>query len=145
MQHLWSRARELLRFDGRVSRLDYWRRVLLLTASLALILVVGIVAVMAAGPVGGLVFLAMAPVFLASIANSVRRLHDRGRGWLWAGLFLIGPWTMAAIANDMFGQGAWLPAFVASLVSLGVNLWGLVEIGFRRGKPGDNRYGPAPA
>lgn len=57
------------------------------------------------------------PFFWAVAALAVRRLHDRGR------------------------SPAWL---LVALVQILGPLWLLVELGFRRGTPGENRYGPDP-
>jgi uncharacterized membrane protein YhaH (DUF805 family) len=38
-----------------------------------------------------------------------------------------------------------LIALVLSLAALVVAIWGWIEIGFRRGTRGENRFGPPPA
>lgn len=35
-------------------------------------------------------------------------------------------------------------SFIFSLASFAVSIWGLVELGFLRGTPGPNQYGPDP-
>ena len=57
------------------------------------------------------------PFFWIVAALAVRRLRDRGRHPLWLGVLLV----------PIVGP-----------------LWALVELGFRRGTPGENRYGQDP-
>jgi len=62
--------------------------------------------------------LALYPPFLvAALALAVRRMHDRGR------------------------SAAWL---LAALVPILGPLWLLIELGLRKGTPGENPYGPDP-
>jgi uncharacterized membrane protein YhaH (DUF805 family) len=91
----------------------------------------------------------LAGFIYASVGVAVRRLHDRGKSGWWLILFqglpmLVGA-TQLAIESE-FGQQALLQTAIVflalALVSLGVSAWGLIEIGFLRGQPGDNRYGP---
>ena len=57
------------------------------------------------------------PLFWAMAALAVRRLRDRGR------------------------RPAWLLMLLIPIVG---PLWALLELGFRRGTPGENRYGADP-
>jgi uncharacterized membrane protein YhaH (DUF805 family) len=55
-----------------------------------------------------------------SLANSVKRLHDRDKAWWWIILM-----------------------YLACLTFVGI-LWPLIELGFLDGTPGPNQYGPSP-
>ncbi|HYF07699.1 MAG TPA: DUF805 domain-containing protein [Acetobacteraceae bacterium] len=89
-------------------------------------------------------------------AGAIRRLHDRGRsGWLvlLAWVVLLLPWTGWMLfweAARLHGQqaGAGMPIMVVIVVLLLVFalacLWMVVELGFLRGTPGPNAYGPDP-
>jgi uncharacterized membrane protein YhaH (DUF805 family) len=143
--------RGLFSFRGRVGRLGYWRAVLLAIALAALSLALGSFGVMTLGPWMG-VLLAPIPVALViNIAAAQRRLHDRGKGWGWLILFGVGPLACAGVAAGLVPSDE-PPALIAQLFALPFSLgglvlsvWGLVEIGFLRGQPLANRYGPPPA
>ena len=126
----------LFSFDGRIGRGQFWLGYL--AAILLTVLVMVIVSIMVpweqvviTGPDGQVTTIdyaneAMLPVWIGyglllfvttwiSIAISVKRFHDRGKsGWWYLIIFipLIGP------------------------------LWWLIELGFFRGDPGPNAYGP---
>jgi uncharacterized membrane protein YhaH (DUF805 family) len=54
--------------------------------------------------------------FLATYMIAIKRLHDRNKsGW----------WTLV-------------------LIGTALSLWGVIELGFRRGTDGGNQYGPDP-
>ncbi len=135
-------------FSGRVSRLGYWRRSLLVSALMALVWAIGNFAIIGLGRIGAVVFIGFLPLVVWWTATVIRRLHDRDRGGVWFVVFVLGPWVMLAIAQQ-FGRtsdvaGAWI-AIVASLASLGLSVWGLVEMGFRRGSEATHRFGAPPA
>ena len=91
------------------------------------------------GEVGGLA------IFVAAIA--VKRLHDRNQPavyvWLLVAAFAV------ALLGDLFGFfddparlsfAGWIAIIFVGIVGLAF----LVELGFRRGTPGPNQYGPGP-
>ena len=140
-----ERLRQLLRFDGRLSRIQYWRAYLLIVAVSALSWGIGLGAVMAVGPFGALLFLPIAPMIVASFAIIVRRLHDRGKSGWWALPFAAFPLVVSlGLATETPGASPPGPAVLMSLLSLVLSVWGLIEIGFRRGRAEANRYGVDP-
>jgi uncharacterized membrane protein YhaH (DUF805 family) len=141
-----QRLRELLRFDGRLSRLGYWRAYLLLAIATAVVWCGALFAILAIGPVGGLFLAPLAPLVLASVAIAVRRLHDRDRSGWWALPFIAFP-LVVRLAMSAEAPAARLPTMelLVSLVSAVLSIWGFIEIGFGRSAPGPNRYGEAPA
>ena len=89
-----------------------------------------------------------AALVLAWAGLTVRRLHDRDRPWWWLLVFFVFPNCLDVFSR--YGLRAQLePSPGAALIIAGfafaLNLWGVVETGFLRGTPGDNRYGPNPA
>jgi uncharacterized membrane protein YhaH (DUF805 family) len=108
----------LLSFEGRITRKQFWLTILVF-------IVIGVVAglidavlhtpaVGSSGIVGLLVSLAM---IYPALALYAKRWHDRGKsGW----------WTLIGL----------IPIVGA--------IWLLIELGFLRGTPGANKYGPDP-
>jgi len=137
----------LFSFEGRTSRLGYWRGQLLAGVVAALAWAGGLFAMLGVGPIGGLLFALLAPALLISLATYVRRLHDRGKGLWWALLFLAGPLALSGLVQALAAQHTEasalesLPLLLAGFV---LDIWALIEVGFRRGQPGANRFGGPP-
>jgi uncharacterized membrane protein YhaH (DUF805 family) len=70
-----------------------------------------------------------------------KRLHDRNKyGWL--AIFWLAPWALAALISA-FPDLAEAPFLVGSLVLSTLPwVWIFIEIAFRRGTQGPNRFGP---
>jgi uncharacterized membrane protein YhaH (DUF805 family) len=134
---------KFLSFYGRLGRLDYWRITLGCSVLIAVFWCLGIFATLSAGPAGAVLFAGVAPPLVASVAAAVRRLHDRGKSMWWWALFVMGPAGLQALSMGLDERFALLAA-LAALAGFGLGLWGLVEIGFRRGERGANRYGEDP-
>ena len=90
---------------------------------------------------GTVLLMAIWPV----IAGTVKRLHDRDTsGWaipVFWGLLALGL-MLSLVAGDSLG--AWV---MVGIFSLGVGFFGIhlsIEVAFRRGTEGTNRYGPDP-
>lgn len=140
-----ERLRQLLRFDGRLSRRAYWRSYLLIVAVVALSWCIGLGAVITFGPIGAVLFLPIAPMVVASFAIIVRRLHDRGKSGWWALPFAAFPLIVSlGLAAETPGASPPGPVVLMSLLSITLSIWGLIEIGFRRGTIEANRYGVDP-
>jgi uncharacterized membrane protein YhaH (DUF805 family) len=132
-------------FKGRSTRLEYWRVQVL---SVVLGGLVALVSLLTIRWTGGYLFLGYLPLLVLSLAASVRRLHDRDRSGWWFLVFVIGPYACAQGANELLAFQAPMNPLLSlpfSLAALGLGLWGLVEIGFLRGRAGPNRYGDDPA
>ena len=145
--------KDSLAFRGRLGRLGYWRWQMVFVL-LSATVVYAAVAVAMAGAPRWLAILVAAPFVLllvAALGVVARRLHDRGKGAGWLVLFVLVPWGLGALAiglgtppfaiDPALRDGLMLAASLGSVV---LNLWGFVEIGLLRGKPGANRFGPAP-
>jgi uncharacterized membrane protein YhaH (DUF805 family) len=93
-------------------------------------------------------------ILFASLALTVKRLHDRDKGAIWIVVF----WLLPVIINVVVvmnrfaamsaGDGTMSAANPAmsglSLVSFAISIWAFVELYCLRGTAGDNRYGPDP-
>jgi uncharacterized membrane protein YhaH (DUF805 family) len=138
-----QRLLELLRFDGRLSRLGYWRAYLLLAIAGTATLLVGYFAIILMGSIGAIFLLPVVPVGIASLAIVTRRLHDRGKSAWWMAPYLVGPFAASAVVDGAPTRSV-VVLLLGSLASVTLGVWGLVEIGFRRGVRGANRYGEEP-
>lgn len=139
---------KLFSFRGRVSRLGYWRVQLLLTVILLGCWSGGLMLAISTG-IGifsAVAVFALIPAVVIQSAVLFQRLHDRGKSAWWLMIYNVGPAT-ADVLLQLPWAATHLPALLVALVglvSLGLSLWGFVEIGLRRGTRGPNRYGPEP-
>ena len=88
-------------------------------------------------------------------ALGVKRLHDRGKSGLLMAVF-IAPGLISQLCEllgitgsyqTIAGQSIYMPntlGWILNLVTLGVAIWALVTLGFLKGSPGANSYGPDP-
>jgi len=137
-------------FRGRLRRRDFW-------IGLGLLLLFEITLSFAfAGimrPTGAselelaTLWLALAILLWVSAALTVKRLHDRDKSALWYPLFGLAPaicyWLGMVYSSNVSNvlspaqRGFWL-------LGLLLWIWALIELGFMRGTPGPNHYGPDP-
>jgi len=92
----------------------------------------------------GYVALALeAALIIFNLAMHVRRFHDRNRSGWWL-IVLLGTDTGIYLVEKL--ERTYPDAFIfIGLALLTVNLWFLIELFFRRGTPGINRFGDDPA
>ncbi|MDO9223649.1 MAG: DUF805 domain-containing protein [Caulobacter sp.] len=141
-----NRFKALFSFRGRASRLTFWRVGLATTVVLAVLWLVTIFVAMGAGDIAVIPLLMVLPVLAVNLAVYVRRLHDRGKSAWWLLVFWIAPLVLLGLTQwltDQTGAGG-SAAMATVLAALALDLWGLVETGFRRGVPGENRFGQPP-
>ncbi len=144
----WVQA--LTGFRGRLRRRDFWiGLVLLLLVELVLSFVfVGIMRPTGATQIElAALWLALAILVWGSAALIVKRLHDRGKSSLWYPLFGLAPalcYRLGEVYSSNISnvlspaqQGFWLLGLI-------LWIWAIVELGFMKGTPGPNRYGPDP-
>jgi uncharacterized membrane protein YhaH (DUF805 family) len=147
----------LFDFSGRINRAKYWLAVVfwtlvfLLTCGIVLYLIGRGVSDFSADDVGSViasfgigivvVVLVMIPMVISGFAIGIKRLHDRDKSGWWILLFYFGPPVLDAIGR---AADASIISFVLSLASFAIAIWALVELGFLRGTPGPNQYGPDP-
>ncbi len=142
----------LFSFRGRINRAKYWLALLIFT-------LVGVVQSLIGLALGNAVLFQLfnsligIVVLVASIAIGIKRLHDRDRSAWWLLLFYLGPFVLAGAGGAIRWAGEssvgltedWsLFPRLGLLGGLALLIWGLVEIGFRRGTAGYNRFGPDP-
>jgi uncharacterized membrane protein YhaH (DUF805 family) len=128
----------LFSFHGRINRRPYW------LVSLAMLIVMVVVA-FAVVPVGAvwqsavLLLLLLIPSIWIGMALAAKRLHDRNKSAGWLVIFYVLPGILESI-----GEFAGDAGVVLSIASMALSIWALVELGFLRGTPGPNDYGPDP-
>ena len=153
MSHGWT----LFSFNGRLNRKPYWIATIELIVA-AMVVAGGVAAVFYARGQASThqellrvahPWLMAFGVVLAYPAAAVfaKRLHDRNKtGWLAALLIvpmLIETWLDPAggATQTPLVHSIYLAALTITFI---VALWFLIELGFMRGTPGDNRYGRDP-
>ena len=142
-----------LYFDasGRETRFTYW--IFGVLPAFGISIAIGIASAVVSPLLLLLLLAAPAPLY----AITVKRLHDRDKSALWILLYWgapIIPYIILAftrvVLEDVFGDSVFLDLLAGglglglSLVSWGVSLWALVDLGCLEGTPDENRYGPAP-
>ena len=142
--YMWA----LLSFRGRTSRLAYWRIWLACNLVGAVFVVLALFALQGVGALGAILFAPAILFAVAAFAAWVRRLHDRGKGIWWAILFAVAPFvtgSMAEYLSDQNTTASLAESLPFSLAALALSIWAIVEVGFRRGQLGTNRFGDPPA
>ncbi len=154
-------------FNGRISRKGFWLGFLAMVAvavvagvvmlQISPVAAVGMSSVASDGIMVMLVQLAVAAAityFWSAVL--VKRLHDRGKSAMpWAIVFIAPGVLMQAMsifkigysAEELAGTQIMVPgigATVVTLLTVAVGLWAIIELGFLKGTPGDNAYGPNP-
>jgi uncharacterized membrane protein YhaH (DUF805 family) len=152
---IWLRM--LFGFKGRINRLQYWGGGVLMNVLAAVVMGMigapllnakseGEVIASLAGL--GLVMFPLSIVSLwASLALTVKRLHDRGRtGWISLLLFLPGLVMFATGFSRGLAGAAPDPTSMLPVLGIGlaIGAYFLVDLGLLPGAPGVNRYGPPP-
>ena len=96
-------------------------------------------------------------LFVASLAVTTKRLHDRNKGAIWLLVFIVAPLVINVyVFATMISAHGFDPQQMAAAASTNplllvlrlvagvLSLWGFVELYCLRGTVGDNRYGPDP-
>ncbi len=141
-------------FRGRIGRRQYWISTVLysLVWVLGAVILVTLAAFNYNPPddtitpvtIVGFILLGIAMIFLVVVvvtglaSSGVRRLHDRGKTGYWLLLYYLLPSMMSKYAGlDTVG-------LIFSLVTLGILIWAIVDLGILRGEAGSNAFGPNP-
>jgi uncharacterized membrane protein YhaH (DUF805 family) len=126
-------------FTGRIHRARFWR-ISAVAFTLLFIALAAIFGGMNPATLATFVVLSVAGWWLAFSA-AVRRLHDRAKSGWWCIALCVGPFVMLT-----FGQmtGIMPLSFLFAVGGYALAIWGIVELGFRRGTAGPNRFGPDP-
>jgi uncharacterized membrane protein YhaH (DUF805 family) len=140
-------------FKGRINRAKYW-------LALLVFCMIDIALVLLGWAIGkGVAFQIVSAafnlaIFVSTLALSLKRLHDRDRSAWWLLLFYVGPfpigffgWALLWATTGSFGDLRTVSLFMLRLclmAAIALAIWGQVEIGFRRGTSGYNRFGADP-
>jgi uncharacterized membrane protein YhaH (DUF805 family) len=127
----------LFSFRGRINRMPYW------LVSLAMLIVMAVpfafVATSGVWPSAMLLLLLLIPWMWIGMALGAKRLHDRNKSAWWLVILYVLPGILEGI-----GEFAGDAEVVLLIASWALSIWALVELGFLRGTPGPNDYGPDP-
>jgi uncharacterized membrane protein YhaH (DUF805 family) len=127
----------LFSFQGRINRDKYW--IATITYISVTIALVGLGFFFRFDTI---FFVIAAIVFIAltvsGVAVGLKRLHDRDMSGWWLLVFYLLPAVL-----DGIGRALGVP-IVFSLAGSALSIWALVVLGFLRGTPGVNQYGPDP-
>ena len=134
-------------FDGRINRAKYWAGAIILAiVSIVLGLVIG--GIFGASTFGViLVTLITLGLFYPGYAVTAKRFQDRDKPGITA-LYGLIPVLIASLlqAFGLTGTSQQPNAlgWICLLVSWGVGLWFLIDLGILKGTPGPNRFGGDP-
>jgi uncharacterized membrane protein YhaH (DUF805 family) len=140
-----SLSQLLFSFQGRLNRKPYWMTAIAITilVIVLILLALGMVGEREFGAAIGVVALLIIlyiPLIWVGLAVGAKRLHDRDKSAWWLLLFYAVPSVLSGAADRMDDIGGG----VLHLVSFAITVWAIVELGFLRGTPGPNSYGPDP-
>jgi len=140
-----STTQLLFSFQGRLNRKPYWTMVIATTVVFILVLLLALAALREYGleflPVTIAIILVLyIPLIWIGLALSAKRLHDRDKSAWWLLVFYALP-TILSTAADRTEDVQFI---ILHLISFGITVWALVELGGLGGTVGSNRYGPDP-
>mgnify|MGYP003576636201 CR=1 FL=1 len=124
--------------EGRISRKPFW------LASLALFVVMLIVAFVFAPFLGLLSLVLFIPLVIAGFMVTLKRAHDRDRPEWYVIAYYVLAILFTIASSFMLIDPTGTAFFILNLV---LGIWAivlLVDLGFLRGTQGSNRYGPDP-
>ena len=134
-------------FDGRINRAKYWAGIVIL-AIISIVLGFIIGAVFGSSILGAiLVTLVTLALFYPGYAVAAKRFQDRDKPGVTA-LYGLVPVLIASLLQAFGLTGT--PnnpnalGWICNLITMGVGLWFLIELGILKGTPGPNRFGGDP-
>lgn len=144
-------------FEGRISRKSFWFGLLAIVVLAIVLSWAALPYALSGGLVSRLVLFVLSLALLFPVAAIVvKRLHDRNKAAMPLTLVFLAPGIVANLLRalnigyqsvELAGQQVMVPgtgAYILSLISLAAAAWMIVELGFRKGTPGENKYGPDP-
>jgi uncharacterized membrane protein YhaH (DUF805 family) len=144
-------------FEGRINRKPFWiaSLIMLAVAIVLSLVIVTPLTLMSPGLGGFVALLIWLALLYPVVALGVKRLHDRGKSGQLMAVFLA-PGIILQLGDLLGitgrvqvigGETVYLPNMLGWLlivVSIGVAIWALVELGILKGTQGPNAYGPDP-
>jgi uncharacterized membrane protein YhaH (DUF805 family) len=132
-------------FNGRINRAKFW--IVVLCCAVFFLAVIGVT--MAVSSSMSTMFtaalIAYIPMAYVGVVNAIKRLHDRNKSGWWVVLFYGSPMALPLVAAVLDGATeSSMALLLVQLVSLGISIWAIVELGCLRGTIGQNKYGPDP-
>ena len=144
-------------FEGRINRKPFWiASLIMMAAAIVVSLVIVAPATFMSPGLGVFLSLIISLALLYPVvALGVKRLHDRGKSGQLMAVFLAPSIILqlgdllgiTGSARVVGGETIYLPnmlGWLLIMVSLGVAIWALVELGILKGTTGPNAYGPDP-
>jgi uncharacterized membrane protein YhaH (DUF805 family) len=136
----------LFGFEGRIGRLHCFLGFLAFCAVFGFLSGIAEDATVGTGDIGryvALVFIVGTGIWMHA-AITIKRLHDRDRSAWWYLIYSVLPFGLFIAAIYLYTARAYEAATILFVLSFAGLIWAIVELGFRRGTPGPNRYGPSP-
>lgn len=143
---------QLFTISGRAHRANYWLTFLIVVVAYSVVLMATLFFFSQSdepldlSPAGfGILLLNWLVAGVLYAFAAIRRLHDRDKSghWIWLFAFLPGLLRLGSYMMERGGLPA--PANLTVLfLGLAIFAWGIIELGFLRGTPGPNRFGPDP-
>jgi len=131
--------------SGRINRAKFWIVVLCSVVFFLAVIGVTMAVISSLDTMFRAALIAYVPIIYVGVVNGIKRLHDRNKSGWWVLLFYGGPMAMPLVAALLDGATETSMALLLlQLISLGISIWGLVELGCLRGSIGHNKYGPDP-
>jgi uncharacterized membrane protein YhaH (DUF805 family) len=123
--------------SGRISRSQFWLGMLGVATTIGCAMALAFWT-----PFGYAAIPLVLIAFVSLYIVAIKRLHDRNKSGWWTLVFLWAPGVMDRLSDKVVEESAgwWILVLIGTVLTL----WGLVELGFRRGTDGDNEYGPDP-
>jgi uncharacterized membrane protein YhaH (DUF805 family) len=131
--------------SGRINRAKFWIVTLCVVVFFLAVIGVTMAVTSSMDAMFRAALIAYIPIIYVGVINGIKRLHDRNKSGWWVLLFYGAPTALSAIAAllDSATETSML-LLLLQVFSLGISIWGLIELGCLRGTIGHNKYGSDP-
>jgi uncharacterized membrane protein YhaH (DUF805 family) len=133
-------------YDDRIGRVAYWLGLAAAWAITGFFFAIVEDVTAGTGDIGRYVAVTfiVGTFFWMHSAITVKRLHDRDRSAFWYLIYGIAPFGLFIAAIYFYIARLPVPAWTLFVLSFVGLFWVIIELGFMRGTPGPNRFGPVP-